>query len=81
MPSQYEVDTTLVKILVSICLVMGIFSLGFVTTLASAGLQIRAVMSLEILFMMLFTLLLGVTVGLFIKWLRTYKTSLLGYLR
>jgi hypothetical protein len=79
MPTQYEVDTRLVEFMISICLVMSIFSIGFVTVLAATGAQVKVIQSMQILFMMMFTLFLGTTVGLFIKWYRKYRTSLFRY--
>jgi NADH:ubiquinone oxidoreductase subunit K len=79
MPSQYEIDTRLVEFLISICLVMSIFSIGFVTVLSTTGAQAKATQSMQILFMMMFTLFLGTTAGLFIKWYRKYRTSLFRY--
>lgn len=79
MPTQYEIDTRLVEFLISICLVMSIFSIGFVTILSTAGTQAKAIQSMQILFMIMFTLFLGTTAGLFIKWYRKYRTSLFRY--
>lgn len=81
MPSQYEIDTKLVELMIGISFTMGIFSVGFVAALGSTGAQIEFVRSLEILFMMMFTIFLGTLFGLFIKWFKTYRTSLIRYLR
>jgi NADH:ubiquinone oxidoreductase subunit K len=81
MPTQYEIDTKLIELMISICLVMSIFSIGFVTVLSTSSAQSKATQSMQILFMMMFTLFLGTTAGLFIKWYRKYRTSLFGYFK
>jgi phage shock protein PspC (stress-responsive transcriptional regulator) len=79
MPTQYEMDTKFVELLVNICFILGIFSIGFLTALVPTGVQLKTVQSLYVLFMMLFTLFLGVVFWLFIKWYGKYKTSLFKF--
>jgi hypothetical protein len=79
MPSQYEIDTKFVEILVNICFILGIFSIGFLTALVPTGVQLKTVQSLYVLFLMLFTLFLAVVFDLFIRWYGKYKTSLFKF--
>ncbi|MEM5778531.1 MAG: hypothetical protein QXD43_05060 [Candidatus Aenigmatarchaeota archaeon] len=79
MPSQYEIDTKLIEFLLSICFILGIFSIGFLTALVPTGVQIKFVQSLYVLFLMIFVLFLGVVFVLFIKWYNKYRTSLFQF--
>jgi hypothetical protein len=79
MPSQYEIDTKFLGFLLNICFTLGIFSIGFLTALVPTGVQSKTVQSLYIIFLMLFTLFLGVVFALFIKWYSKYKTSLIRF--
>jgi hypothetical protein len=79
MPSQYEIDTKFIEFLLSICFILGVFSIAFLTALVPTGVQIKFVQSMYVLFLMIFVFFLGVAFGLFIKWYRKYKTSLFKY--
>ena len=76
MPSQYEIDTKLMEVLLNICFIMAVFSIAFLTALVPTGVQLKMVQSLYVLFLMIFIMFLGSVFGLFIKWYRKYKTSL-----
>jgi hypothetical protein len=79
MARQYDVDTKLVGFLINICIAFGIFFLmldGFLMQSES-----QAVQTIRFILMLLFTLLLGATVGMLVMWLEKYRNSLLTYLR
>jgi len=75
MPSQYEIDTQFLGILLRICFTVAIFSIAFLVSLIPAGVQIKFIQQLYILFLILFTLFLGATFMIFVTWYRKYKTS------
>lgn len=79
MSSQYDVDTRFLEFLLGICIMISVFSIVFSTAINSIEIpviQSKFVKSLYILFLMLFTLFLGLVFGLFIRWYSKYKPSL-----
>jgi len=79
MPTQYEIDTKLVELLLGICFVLSIFSFVFLRAISPAGILIAPLQSMYILFVMLFTLFLAFVFMLFIKWYSKYKASLFKF--
>jgi len=75
MPSQYDIDTKFVEFLLRICFTIAIFSIAFLVSLIPVGVQIKFIQQLYILFLILFTLVLGATFLIFIVWYSKYKTS------
>jgi hypothetical protein len=77
MASQYEIDTKFLEFLLNICIILGLFSLVFLMTPFLIGLESKSVQSMNIIFLWLFTLLLGIVFSIFIKWFVKYKNSLI----
>lgn len=75
-PDKYEVDTKFIEFLINMCLTVAIFSIAFLIALQYTEIQNKFVESLYIIFLILFTLFLAITFGLFIKWYTKYKVSL-----
>lgn len=75
MPTQYEIDTKFLEFLLNIGFILVIFSIAFLTALIPSGIQSNFIESLYVLFLILFTLFLGVVFGMFIKWYSKYRTS------
>ena len=75
MPTQYDIDTKFLEVLLSICLVIIIFSIAFLIALMQTVTQVKFVQQMYVLFLMLFTLFLGATFFIFIMWFGKYKTS------
>jgi hypothetical protein len=75
MPSQYDIDTKFLEMLLSICFTIAIFSLAFLVSLIPTGVGIKLIQQLYVLFLILFTLFLGATFFVFIAWYGKYRTS------
>jgi len=75
-PDQYEIDSKFIEFLINMCLTIAMFSIAFLIALQYTGVQSKFVESLYVIFLILFTLFLGATFGLFIKWYTKYKVSL-----
>jgi hypothetical protein len=77
MPTQYEIDTKFLEFLFNVCIILGLFSLVFLMMPFMMGIQSRNIQSLNVIFLTLFTLLLGMVFGIFVKWFVKYKNSLI----
>lgn len=77
MPSQYEIDTKFLEFLFTVCVILGLFSIVFLMAPFLMGVNSKSVYTLNMIFLTLFTLLLGMVFGIFIKWFVKYKNSLI----
>ncbi|MFH0928755.1 MAG: hypothetical protein V1818_00160 [Candidatus Aenigmatarchaeota archaeon] len=77
MASQYEIDTKFLEFLFSVCIILVLFSVVFLMMPFLSGVNNKNVQCMNIIFLMLFTLLLGMVFGIFVKWFVKYKNSLL----
>jgi hypothetical protein len=77
MPSQYEIDTKFLDFLFNICIILSLFSLVFLMLPFMIRIQSKNIQSLNVIFLTLFTLLLGMVFGIFVKWFVKYKNSLI----
>jgi len=75
MPTQYEIDTKFLEFMLNIGFVLAIFSIAFLVALIPTGIQSNFIEMLYNLFLILFTLFLGVVFGIFIRWYSKYRTS------
>ena len=77
MPSQYEIDTKFLEFLFVVCITLALFSIVFLMVPFLMGVNSKSVYSLNLIFLTLFTLLLGMVFGIFVKWFVKYKNSLI----
>ncbi|MFH1473689.1 MAG: hypothetical protein ABIE55_02235 [Candidatus Aenigmatarchaeota archaeon] len=77
MPSKYEIDTKFLEFLFNICIILVLFSIVFLILPFLTGVYNKSVQFMNIIFLMLFTLFLGMVFGIFIKWFVKYKNSLI----
>lgn len=77
--NQFQIDTKFLEFLLNICLIISIFSFVFLKAITPSYTQIKSIQFMYILFMIFFTLFLGVVFGLFIRWYGKYKTSLFKF--
>ena len=79
MPSQYEIDTKFLEFLFIVCIILVLFSLAFLMLPFLIGLENKSVQSMNIIFLWLFTLLMGMVFSIFVKWFLKYKNSLIRF--
>jgi len=79
MPSQYEIDTKFLEFLFTVCIILVLFSLVFLMMPFLIGLENKSVQSMNIIFLWLFTLLMGMVFSIFVKWFVKYKNSLIRF--
>jgi hypothetical protein len=79
MPSQYEIDTKFLEFLFIVCIILMLFSLVFLMVPFVMGIENKSIQSMNIIFLWLFTLLMGMVFSIFVKWFVKYKNSLIRF--
>jgi hypothetical protein len=79
MPSQYEIDTKFLEFLFIVCIILVLFSLVFLMVPFVMGIENKSIQSMNIIFLWLFTLLMGMVFSIFVKWFVKYKNSLIRF--
>ena len=79
MPSQYEIDTRFLQFLFSVCIILVLLSLVFLLMPFLIGFENKTVQSMNIIFLWLFTLFMGMVFSIFVKWFIKYKSSLIRF--
>jgi hypothetical protein len=79
MPTQYEIDTKFLEFLFITCIILVLFSLVFLMMPFLIGFENKNVQSMNVIFLWLFTLLMGMVFGIFVKWFVKYKNSLIRF--
>jgi hypothetical protein len=79
MPTQYDIDTKFLEFLFTICIILVLFSLVFLMMPFLIGFENKNIQSMNVIFLWLFTLFMGMVFGIFVKWLVKYKNSLIRF--
>jgi hypothetical protein len=79
MPSQYEIDTKFLEFLFTVCVILVLFSIAFLLAPFIMGFENKTIQSMNVIFLWLFTLLMGMVFAIFVKWFVKYKNSLIRF--
>ena len=61
------------------CVILVLFSLVFIMVPFVMGFKDKTVQSMNVIFLWLFTLLMGMVFAIFVKWFIKYKNSLIRF--